>query len=260
MVSQSSSVSQQGAHRTGTSWIRVQLPSSSDTCGVVKTSFNSQFFCIYSSVNHTSFRFLRGFPMVFERFFCTQILAGQDDRQVDALVRRGPAWGQWRYNSMNMIVSIIEYIGRCYYIIVISAIMNWTITSSTVPQKAVAEVSNIGTYRRDWLLWITDGRANPLMDRKVLEVSSLSLSFFDYLPTYLFTYLSIYVFIYLSICLSIYLPIYLSICLSICLTIYLYLSTYLSIYLAIYRSLSLSLSLSLPLFHLISNLFIYLAS
>ena len=48
------------------------------------------------------------------------------------------------------------------------------------------------------------------MDRKVLEVSSLSLSFSDYLPTYLP--------IYLSICLSIYLlPIYLSsfLCLSV---------------------------------------------
>ena len=41
-----------------------------------------------------------------------------------------------------------------------------------------------------------DGRANPLMDRKVLEVSSLSLSFSDYLPTYLSIF---YVSIYLSI-------------------------------------------------------------
>ena len=67
-----------------------------------------------------------------------------------------------------------------------------------VPHKAVAEI-----YRRGWLLWITDGRANPLMDWKVVEVSSLflslplsfslflslflslSLSFSDYLPTYL---------------------------------------------------------------------------
>ena len=41
-----------------------------------------------------------------------------------------------------------------------------------VPRKAVAEVSNIGnqTYRRGWLLWITDGRANPLMDRQVVGV------------------------------------------------------------------------------------------
>ena len=35
-----------------------------------------------------------------------------------------------------------------------------------VPHKAVAEVSE-DTYRRVWLLWITDGRANPLIDRKV---------------------------------------------------------------------------------------------
>jgi len=37
-----------------------------------------------------------------------------------------------------------------------------------VPHKAAAEVSEIGTYRRGWLLRITDGRANPLMDRKVV--------------------------------------------------------------------------------------------
>ena len=49
------------------------------------------------------------------------------------------------------------------------------------------------------------------MDRKVLEVSSLSLSFSDlstYLPIYLPTYLSICLCIYLSICL----PVYLCIC------------------------------------------------
>ena len=71
------------------------------------------------------------------------------------------------------------------------------------------------------------------MDRKVLEVSSLSLSFSDYLPTYLsIFYVSIYLSIslslsficlavYLSICLSICLPIYLSISLSVCLSVYL---------------------------------------
>ena len=66
-----------------------------------------------------------------------------------------------------------------------------------------------------------DGRANPLMDRKMLEVSSLSLSFSDYLPTYLpiyllSNYLSIY--LYLSIYPSIYdfyLSVYLSTCLSV---------------------------------------------
>ena len=56
-----------------------------------------------------------------------------------------------------------------------------------------------------WLLWIRDGRAKPLMDRKVIEVSSLALSFSDYLPTYLPIYLSIHLSFYLSIYLSIYL-------------------------------------------------------
>ena len=65
----------------------------------------------------------------------------------------------------------------------------------------------------------------------MLEVSSLSLSFSDYLPTYL----SIF---YVSIYLSIYLPIYLSTYLPI------YLSTYLPIYLSIYLSIYLYLSLS----------------
>jgi len=44
------------------------------------------------------------------------------------------------------------------------------------------------------------------MDQKVLEVSSLSLSFSDYLPTYLSSmYLSIYLPTYLPTYLSIYL-------------------------------------------------------
>jgi len=38
-----------------------------------------------------------------------------------------------------------------------------------VPHKAVAEVSKIGHYRRGQLLCCMDGRANPLMDRKVVE-------------------------------------------------------------------------------------------
>ena len=58
------------------------------------------------------------------------------------------------------------------------------------------------------------------MDRKVLEVSSLSLSFSDYLPTYLsIFYVSIYrspslSLFHLSICLAVYLSIYLSLSLS----------------------------------------------
>ena len=39
-----------------------------------------------------------------------------------------------------------------------------------VPHKAVAEVSKIGHHRRGELLWCMDGRANPLMDRKVVGV------------------------------------------------------------------------------------------
>ena len=94
------------------------------------------------------------------------------------------------------------------------------------------------------------------MDRKVLEVSSLSLSFSDYLPTYLPTYLSsMYLSIYrsislsLSLCLSLfhlitypnYLSIYLSIFLSVCL------SVYLSICLFVYLSICLSVCLSICL-------------
>ena len=133
-----------------------------------------------------------------------------------------------------------------------------------VPHKAVAEVSKIGTYRRGWLLWIADGRAKPLMDRQVVEVSSLSLflSLFLWLPTYLPIYLPaclcIYLSTYLPIYLPIYLSIYLSICLSVCLSFYpsiypsfnqsiypsihppthlsIYLSTYLTIYLSIFLS------------------------
>ena len=118
-----------------------------------------------------------------------------------------------------------------------------------VPHKAVAEVSKIGTYRRGWLLWIRDGKANPLMDRKVLEVSSLSLSFSDHLPTYLSSmYLSIYLAIYLSLSLFhliAYLPIYLSIYLSVYISIYLSFSLFhLSICLAVYLSIYLSICLS----------------
>ena len=86
------------------------------------------------------------------------------------------------------------------------------------------------------------------MDRKVLEVSSLLLSFSDYLPTYLPIYLlCIYLSIYLSLSLfhlitylvtylSIFLSIYLSFFLSLSLSIPIYLSIYPSIYLSIYRS------------------------
>ena len=81
--------------------------------------------------------------------------------------------------------------------------------------------------RRGWLLWITDGRAKPLMDRQVVEVSSLSLFF----SLFLSLFLTIYLRTYLPIYLSTYLPTYLSIYLPI------YPSIYLIIYLSIYASL-----------------------
>ena len=36
-----------------------------------------------------------------------------------------------------------------------------------VPHNAVAEVSKEETHTRGWLVWIMEGRANPLMDRQV---------------------------------------------------------------------------------------------
>ena len=66
-----------------------------------------------------------------------------------------------------------------------------------VPHKAVAEVSKIGNHRRDWLLWIRDGRVNHfawgLLSFSLFLSVSLSLSLIIYLPTYW------------SICLPIYL-------------------------------------------------------
>ena len=39
-----------------------------------------------------------------------------------------------------------------------------------VPHNAVAEDSEKETYRRGWFLWFRDGRANPLMDWKVVGI------------------------------------------------------------------------------------------
>ena len=96
------------------------------------------------------------------------------------------------------------------------------------------------------MLSITDGKASPLMDRQVVEVSSLSLSI-D-LSIYRDIGLSVYRSIYLSLSLS---SIYLSLSLSsVYLTMYLsiYLSTHLSVYLSIHLSTCLSASLKTKLF------------
>ena len=72
------------------------------------------------------------------------------------------------------------------------------ITSSTA-QGGGGSFKNRKPIGEIGCLWIRDGRAKPLMDWKVVEVSSLlSLSLAIYLPTYL----SMYVFIYRSISLS----------------------------------------------------------
>ena len=54
--------------------------------------------------------------------------------------------------------------------------LHWLITIfpriPVVPHRAVAEVSKIGHCRRGELLWCMDGRAIPLMDGKVVVVTS----------------------------------------------------------------------------------------
>ena len=111
MVSQSSSVSQQGAHRTGTSWIMLDQGAAAKFfryLGSGQNFIQLSVVCIYSSVNHASFRFLRGFPMLFERFFARKSWQVRMIGKWMHWLGEDPAWGQWRYNSMNMIVSIIE--------------------------------------------------------------------------------------------------------------------------------------------------------
>ena len=45
----------------------------------------------------------------------------------------------------------------------------------------VASRTGMETYRRGWLLEVTDGSAKTLMDRQVFQVSSLSVSFLPFL-------------------------------------------------------------------------------
>ena len=63
------------------------------------------------------------------------------------------------------------------------------------------------TYRGGWCFWIMDGKANLLMDRKVVASSS-------YLSVHLPVYLSVYLLIYLSVCPSVR-GVHLSVCLSV---------------------------------------------
>ena len=82
----------------------------------------------------------------------------------------------------------------------------WTPNTSSTAQGGGGSFKNRKPIGEIGWLWIRDGRANPLMDRKVLEVSSLSLSFSDYLPAYLSIFYDLLC-IYLSVYLSIYLAI-----------------------------------------------------
>ena len=69
----------------------------------------------------------------------------------------------WLYLTLLLLHSSITWL---YYYL--------TPLLPVVPHKAVAEVSRIGNYRRDWLLWVTDGRAKTLMDQIVQLCSWLT--------------------------------------------------------------------------------------
>ena len=86
------------------------------------------------------------------------------------------------------------------------------LTTSSTAQGGGGSFKNRKPIRRGWLLWIKDGRAKPLMDWKVLDLShsfSLFLCLSTYLPIY---FLCIYPAIDLSIYLSLF---HLSMCLAV---------------------------------------------
>jgi hypothetical protein len=165
---------------------------------------------------------------------------------------------------------LVDCWGWCI-LFVYTAVVHTSRSSSTA-RSAVAEVSNIGNYRRGELLWYMDGRANPLMDFKVVGVSgylyicrsssiylciclsfhlpicppislatclSIGLSIYVYIICVESTWRFIHLYIYL---LSIYLSVYLSACLTVSLSVYL--SVWLSLFLSIYPSMYLSIYLS----------------
>ena len=115
-----------------------------------------------------------------------------------------PPWA----SSCRAMPMVVKINARSIYHYIVKSLIHWTgvlltshdestilaIALPVVPHKAVAEVSKIGNYRRCEILWCMDGRANPLMDRKVVEALSLSLNFS----------LSLYLSLCLSICLSLF--------------------------------------------------------
>ena len=68
---------------------------------------------------------------------------------------------------------LVDCWGWCI-LFVYTAVVHTSRSSSTA-RSAVAEVSNIGNYRRGELLWCMDGRANPLMDRKVMVIFGVAV-------------------------------------------------------------------------------------
>ena len=74
------------------------------------------------------------------------------------------------YLFIYLSIYLSIYICICIYICIYIYI--W---KPIVPHKAAAETSRIGHYRRGELLWCMDGRASPLMDRKVVGVVFLGV-------------------------------------------------------------------------------------
>ena len=91
--------------------------------------------------------------------------------------------------SFLVIFMVFSYIPRFYFYFGNVTNYNWIcwVDDGDTSRSAllVAEGSKIGNRkRRGWLLWITDGRANPLMERKVLGVVFLEwLQWLQWSPT-----------------------------------------------------------------------------
>ena len=130
---------------------------------------------------------------------------------------------QWQCISMVMGQNwgTSEESQKHWLVLLICLFCGWYIIP-LVPHKAAAEVSKIGNLEERLVVVNHGWQGESLMDRQVVEVSSLSLSFSesvvlhpahpslslffyfsDYLPTYLSFYLSTYLSIYLAIYLSI---------------------------------------------------------
>ena len=186
-------------------------------------------------------------------------------------------------------------VGETFIKICLSTVENLLRIGSTdslpvVPHKAVAEVPKMkNLYRRGELLWRKNGRANPLMDWKVVECffgmhwitdaaarsdamsdccwyaivrseKTHALAFYEvfgvqWIPdaaarsVYLSIKFSLSLYIYISLSLSICLSVYRSICLSVYLSVYV--STHLFLYLSWYLTICLCVYVSICLSRLL---------